>query len=306
MDRFEEIETFVRVAETLSVTRAATQLRVAPSAVSRRVRDLEARLGAQLLQRTTRRMNLTDAGRTFYQRCLLLLAELEEAEAEAADAQAAISGTLRITMPLSLGLSALTDAVFAFMDLHPELVVHADLNDRRVDLVTENIDLAIRVGGMTDSSLIARRISHVHSIVCASPAFVAEYGRPETPDDLAALPALCYSNVAVPDLWRYTGPDGARGEVRVTPRMLATNGDVLRDGALEGLGIVLEPSFIVYRHIEDGSLVPLLTDHRWSESGIYAVYPPTRHVPARARAFVEFLAERIGPEPEWETCLRGR
>lgn len=303
MDRFAEMQAFVRVAETLSVTRAAAQLNIAPSAVSRRVRDLEARLGTQLLQRTTRRISLTDAGRSFYGRCLQVLADLDDAEGEAASDRTALSGTLRLAVPLSFTLSALSDAITEFMARHPRLIVHVDLDDRRVDLVAENIDLAIRLGQMRDSSLVARRISLIRNVVCASPAFLERYGRPETPEQLAALPALCYANVETPEVWEYTGPDGRPGRVRMTPRMYATNGDALRDAAVAGLGIMCEPSFIVYRQVEQGLLTPVMTDYRWPEAGVYAVYPPTRHLPARARALLDFFVERFGSEPPWERCL---
>lgn len=305
MDRFEEMQTFVRVAETLSVTRAATQMNIAPSAISRRIRDLETRLGAQLLQRTTRRINLTDAGRAFYRRCLQLLSDIDEAETEAAEDPTALAGTLRLTVPLSLGLSALTETLTDFMCEHPELVVHVDMNDRMVDLVAENIDLAIRVGQLSDSSLVARKISEVRHLVCASPAFLERHGTPRVAEDLTTLPALCYTNVAAPAVWRCTTPAGQARQIAVTPRMTSTNGDALREAAVAGLGVVFEPSFIVYRQIERGELVPLLTDHDWQGSGIYAVYPPTRHLPARARAFVEFLSARFGAEPYWETCMAG-
>ncbi|MEX2455246.1 MAG: LysR family transcriptional regulator, partial [Rhodospirillaceae bacterium] len=161
MDRFEEIQTFVRVAETLSVTRAAAQLNVAPSAVSRRLRDLEDRLGTRLLHRTTRRIALTDSGRAFYARSLRVLSDLEEAETEAADDGASLSGTLRLAVPMSLALSALNAAIADFLELHPAVVAHIDISDRMIDLVAEGIDLAIRVGQLPDSALIARRISTV-------------------------------------------------------------------------------------------------------------------------------------------------
>lgn len=306
MDRFEEMQTFVRVAETLSVTRAAAQLNIAPSAISRRVRDLEARLGTQLLQRTTRRVALTDAGRAFYRRSVALLADLAEAEAEVTDERCALTGTLRLTVPLSLAMAALTDIIAEFMKENPALVVDVDLNDRQVDLVAENIDLAIRVGRLANSSLIARRLAGVRGLVCASPAFLAEHGTPRTPDELSALPALCYANAPAPEIWTYADPAGREGSVRVTPQMLANNGDALCEAAASGLGVTYQPSFIAFRAIEAGRLVPILTDHVWAEAGIYAVYPPTRHLPLRARAFIDFLAERIGPEPFWEQCLRRR
>ena len=232
MDRFDEIETFVRVAETLSVTRAAAQQGIAASAISRRLKELEARLGVQLMQRTTRRITLTDAGRSYYDRCLRILADMEEADSLASDDPKSLAGTLRLTMPMSLALSQLNDALVEFMALHPGLVVEVDVTDRRVDLVEEAMELAIRVGTLGDSSLIARRICNVRHIVCASPAFLEEFGIPETPEDLSRIPSLCYGNSRQPATWSFTRPDGTKGRVTSQTRLVATSGDMLRAAAI--------------------------------------------------------------------------
>jgi DNA-binding transcriptional LysR family regulator len=304
MDRFEELQTFVRVAEALSVTRAAGQLGIAASAVSRRVRDLEERLGTQLFHRTTRRIALTETGRDFHARAVRILADLDDAEADASNAAQAISGTLRLAISVSLGLAALNREMADFLAEHPQLVIDVDVSDRRVDLVAEGIDLAIRIGRLDDSSLIARKISEARHVITASPDFLAKHGMPRSLEDLRDLPALCYSNVERPEIWFFYEPDGRRIDFEVTPRMIASNGDALRDAAVAGLGINASPSFIVHRQISEGTLVPILTDLYPRTSGIYAVYPPSRHLPARARAFVDFLAERIGPVPYWENCLK--
>jgi DNA-binding transcriptional LysR family regulator len=304
MDRFEDLRCFVQVVDQGSVTKAAQAMRLAPSAVSRRVKELEARLGTQLLLRTTRRMSLTEAGRTFHDRATRILADLEEAEAEVSDAQAALGGTLRVAAPATFGVAHLTPILVDFMRGHPAVEVDIDFSDRVVDLVAEGFELAIRIGNLRDSSLIARKIADVSDVVCAAPALVAEMGRPRHPQDLAAWPALCYTNVERPDIWRWRrGPDGNPGSVQMRVRMQSNNGRVLRDAAIAGLGVAREPSFIAYRAIERGELVPLLTDYRWNELAIYTVYPPTRHLSARARAFIDFVRARIGPRPYWETCL---
>lgn len=303
MDRFEELQTFVRVAETLSVTRAAGQLGIAASAVSRRVRELEERLGTQLFHRTTRRITLTETGRDFHARALRILADLDDAEADASDAAQAITGTLRLAISISLGLAALNREIAAFLAMHPGLVIDVDVSDRRIDLVADGIDVAIRIGQLDDSTLIARKISEARHVITASPEFLAKHGTPETLEDLRGLPALCYGNVERPEIWFFYEPGGKRIDFEVTPRMIASNGDALRDAAVAGLGITASPSFIVHRQIADGLLVPVLPDLYPRTSGIYAVHPPGRHLPARARAFVDFLAERIGPVPYWEKCL---
>ena len=303
MDRFEDMRCFVQVVEQGSVTGAARALGLAPSAVSRRVKDLEARLGIQLLTRTTRRMSLTDAGRSFHERCRRILADLEDAEAEASERHAALRGRLRLAAPATFGATHLSPILVEFMRAHPELAVDADFSDRHVDLVAEGFELAVRIGALRDSSLIARKIVDVADVVCAAPALVDRLGRPQHPEALRDWPALCYTEAERPDLWRWRAPDGTAGAVQMSPRLRANTGRVLRDAAVAGLGVAREPSFIVYDAIERGELVPLLTDHRWNELAIYTVYPPTRHLSARARAFIDFVRQRIGPRPYWETCL---
>lgn len=303
MDRFEDLRCFVQVVEQGSVTGAARAMRLAPSAVSRRIKELEARLGTQLLLRTTRRMSVTEAGRAFHDRARRILADLDEAEREVSDRQAALSGTLRVAAPLTFGVAHLTPILVEFMHAHPGVEVDIDFSDRLADLVAEGFEIAIRIGALRDSSLIARKIADVGDVVCAAPALVARLGAPAQPDDLRGWPALCYTGSERADIWRWRGPDGSAGSVQMQVRLRANNGGVLRDAAIAGMGVVREPSFIVWKAIERGQLVPLLTGYRWNELAIYTVYPPTRHLSARARAFVDFVRQRIGPRPYWETCL---
>lgn len=305
MDRFEDLRCFVQVVEKGSVTKAARAMRLAPSAVSRRIKELEARLGTQLLVRTTRRMSVTEAGRGFHERAGRILADLEEAEREASDRHAGLGGTLRVAAPLTFGVAHLTPVVADFMRAHPGVEVDIDFSDRVADLVAEGFELAIRIGALRDSSLIARKIADVASVVCAAPALVERLGEPGHPEALRDWPALGYTNVERPDIWRWRGPEGESGSVQLKLRMRCNNGGVLRDAAIAGMGLTNGPSFIVYKAIERGELVPLLTGYRWGEpAAIYTVYPPTRHLSARARAFIEFVRERIGPRPYWETCLK--
>lgn len=303
MDRFDELQTFVSVVDAGSLTRAAERMGVAKSAVSRRVATLESRLGARLLNRTTRSLSLTESGRSFYQRALSLIADLEEAEAAVSSEEAALQGTLRIAAPLSFGLLHLGPAIREFAESHPSLRMVVDFNDRQVDLVEEGFDLAVRIARLEDSSLIARRLTRIREVVCASPDYLARNGIPRTASDLADHVALRYTNL--PDApWRYRAPDGSEGAVRVRSRLEANNGDYLRDCAIAGLGLIRQPTFIVYRAIEEGLLKPLLTDHSWSEINAYAVYPSARYLSQRVRSFVSFLQSRIGDDPYWDDCLR--
>jgi len=211
MDRFEDMRCFVQVVERGSVTRAAEALRIAPSAVSRRIKELEARLGTQLLSRTTRRMSLTEAGRSFHARCQRILADVEEAEAEASDRQSALKGGLRVAAPLGFGTAHLTPIVVDFMREHPQVELDLDLSDRVVDLVAEGFELAIRIGTLRDSSMIARKLADVRVVACAAPALIAARGMPRHPDELKDWPALCYSGTERGDIWRYRAPDGTDG-----------------------------------------------------------------------------------------------
>ena len=299
MNRYEEIETFVRVVEAGSITNAAKQLKIAKSAVSRRLKALETRLDAQLMTRTTRKLTLTDTGTTLYNRFVVLLADWEESEAAASDAQAALAGSIRIAAPLSFGVSHLGPAIIDFMHEHPFVDFDIDFSDRKVDLIAEGMDLAIRIGELPDSSLIARKVASLSLICAASPAYLKEYGEPQTPDDLKMHKELRYG-YRTSDSWPYRAPDGSEGQIDLPIRLSATNGEFLRDAAVAGEGVLIEPRFILYENLRDGSLVELLPDYQWPELTAYAVYPHTRHLSVRVRAFVDFLVKRYKGTPYWE------
>lgn len=303
LDRFEDLRAFVQTVESGSLTRAAEALQVATSAISRRIKDLEGRLGTQLLQRTTRQMRLTAAGESFHARAVAILQALEEAEAEAGCQSRTLSGPLRIAAPLSFGRSHLAPILVEFAREHPGLELDVDFSDRLVDLVAEGHDLAVRIGSLRDSSLIARKLLDARVVVAAAPAFWERHGAPAGPDALRALPALCYTGSERVDSWRWTAPDGSTGTVPMRAAMRATNGDFLRDAAIAGLGVVMLPSFIIHDAVEDGRLAPALIDYLWPTVPIHVVYPQTRHLSARARAFTELLRARLGTRPDWESFL---
>lgn len=303
MSELEEMRSFVQLVDAGSATRAAELRGVATSAISRRMKDLETRLGVQLLKRTTRTMSLTDEGRLFYDRCVRLLAELAEAEAEVTQQNTHLTGRLKVAAPLSFGVMHFAPAIAEFMTLHPDVNVELDLSDRRVDLVEEGFDLAIRIGELADSSLMGRKVASCRHVVCASPDFFSRQGLPVEPRDLQGMPGLCYANLPNPAQWHYRGSNGEEGSVKVDTRLLSTNGDALKEAAIAGLGVLCEPSFIVHRAIDEGKLYPVLIDYRWYNMGIYAVYPSTRHLSARVRTLIDFLIKRFGEMPYWETCL---
>jgi len=297
MDRFADLSMFVAVVDSGGISAAAERLGVAKSAVSRRLADLEGRLGAQLLRRTTRRLTLTDSGRAFHERAKNILADLEEAEQSVSQAHGALRGRLKVALPLAYGIRHVGPLITEFMALHPAVEFDLDFNDRRIDLMQEGFDLAIRVARLPDSSLIARRLAPVPSALCASPDYLARRGTPARAADLAGHAALVYSNLANPDTWNFVGPEGQPGSVKVPVRLRANNGEFLTRAAIAGQGVILHPTFYLDEAIRAGQLVPLLTDHAWPQVNAYAVYPPTRHLSRRVRALVDFLAERLAGQP---------
>lgn len=297
MDRFADLSMFVAVVDSGGISAAAERLGVAKSAVSRRLADLEGRLGAQLLRRTTRRLTLTDSGRAFHERAKNILADLEEAEQSVSQAHGALRGRLKVALPLAYGIRHVGPLITEFMALHPAVEFDLDFNDRRIDLMQEGFDLAIRVARLPDSSLIARRLAPVPSALCASPDYLARHGTPARAADLAGHAALVYSNLANPDTWNFIGPEGQPGSVKVPVRLRANNGEFLTGAAIAGQGIILHPTFYLDEAIRAGQLAPLLTDHAWPQVNAYAVYPPTRHLSRRVRALVDFLAERLAGQP---------
>jgi DNA-binding transcriptional LysR family regulator len=300
MDKFEDLQAFVAVVEAGSFTAAAERLDTAKSAISRRVSSLEERLGVQLLRRTTRSLNLTDTGRSFYEHSARILADLDEAESAAQQEHGELRGTLRVALPLSFGVRHMCKPIAAFSKRHPKIGFDLDLNDRRIDLVEEGMDVAIRIGHLQDSSLIARKLFDVRVVACASPHYVHTHGMPQTPEELRDHSCLVYSNLPDPETWSWRENGGRQRSVNVQPMMRANSGDFLANAAAHGLGIVLQPTFIAAEAIRRGNLVLLLEDYEWPVSPAYAVYPPTRHLSYRVRAFIDFLVERFAGTPQWD------
>ena len=300
MDKFEDLQAFVAVVEAGSFTAAAERLNSTKSAVSRRISALEERLGVQLLRRTTRVLNLTETGQSFYEHSARILADLDEAEAAVQQEHGELRGTLRVALPLSFGVRHMCKPIAAFAKLHPKLHFDLDLNDRRIDLIEEGMDLALRIGHLKDSSLIARRLFDVKTVIAASPHYLKVHGTPRTPEDLADHDCLVYSNLADPDNVTWRDGTGKERVAKLNAVLRASSGDFLANAAAHGLGIVVQPTFLASEAIRRGNLVPVLTDHEWPVSPAYAVYPPTRHLSFRVRAFIDFLAERFAGTPQWD------
>lgn len=300
MDRLAHMEVLVAVVEAGGIGAAADRLGLAKSVVSRRLAELEARLGATLIRRTTRRLALTDDGRAFYERCVAILADLEDAEGAVRQAQVALTGRLRLALPQAFGLLHLGPLIQSFMARHPGLRFELDFDDRQIDLVREGFDLAVRIARLEDSSLIARRLCPIRHGVFASPDYLARHGAPRTAAELRQHACLVYSHAREPDLWAYTGPDGKPGGARVAARLAASSGEFLLAAARCGEGLVLLPTFFVQQDLAAGRLVPVLTDHAWPELAAYAVYPPTRHPSRRVRACIDHLVAGLAGEPYWD------
>ncbi|MCU7807169.1 MAG: LysR family transcriptional regulator [Candidatus Thiodiazotropha sp. (ex Semelilucina semeliformis)] len=303
MDRLDSLESFVAVVEAGQFSAGAERLGVGKSVVSRRVSELEEYLGARLLQRTTRKLSLTDAGREFYPRALQLLEDLAEAEQSVSSGQRALSGRIRIATPLTFGLLHLKPLLNDFMQTHPGVILDMDMNDGQVDLIQEGVDLALRIGRLESSSMIALPLAPIRTTVVASPDYLATHGTPETPEDLSQHQGLCYSNLPEPQKWRMTDSTGKVHTVNMKPRLVVNNGDLILEAATAGLGICLSPTFIAYRAIREGHLKPILTDYQIPGATAYAVYPSRRFVPTRVRALVEFLKQQFGDRPYWDEGL---
>lgn len=293
---------FARVVEEGGFSAAAEKLTLSKSAVSKQVAKLEDQLGVRLLNRTTRRISLTEAGELFFVRAQEVVAAAEAAEQAATSLQDAPRGTLRLNAPVSFGQRHLGPAIPEFLFDHPDLSIDMTLTDRFVDLVKEGYDMAIRIGNMPDSSLIQRRLCDMRPMVLASPDYLVRRGIPTTPVELTRHSCLCYAYLATGDEWRFAGPEGVI-RVRVSGQMRANNGDMLMEAAIAGMGIVQLPSFICSDAVRGGLLVPILTDYTLPPAAIHAVYPHARHVSAKVRAFVDFLAQRFGSKPYWDEGL---
>ncbi len=297
MDRLAGIEAFVRVVESGSFVRAAERLSLSTSALSQRVADLESHLGARLLNRTTRRLSLTESGQAFYERSVALLADLEEAELLAASSAASPRGTLRLTCAHAIGVQRLAPAIAAFHGRHPQLRFDIVSTDRFVDLVDEGFDLAVRVGFVGSDQLVARKLGSMQMMLCASPAYLARRGTPRSIAELAGHDLLTYTYARNPRVWQLLAPDGAVVEVKAGGSLNANSGEVLSAAAAAGLGIIYEPDFHVGPYLADGRLVRVLPDHHAPVGDIWAVYPSRRHLSAKVRLFVEHLAQAFAAPP---------
>ena len=298
-DALGEMTIFSRVVSAGSLSAAAKELGMSTAVVSRRLAALESRLGVRLINRTTRSLHLTDEGARYYDACTRLLAEIEEADAAVAAGRAEPQGPLRVALPAAFGHLHVAPLIPRFAARYPSVQLALSLSDRNVNVIEEGFDLAVRIADLADSSLAARKLAPNRRVVCASPDYLRRNGTPQTPQDLVGHNCLTTNDFTM--TWDYKDPEGEPGAVRVSGRYACDNWEVLREWAIAGLGVALKSTWDVRQQLEDGSLVPLLPGYTFaSEVAIYAVYPHRRFLPAKTRAFIEFLADSFGPEPYWD------
>ncbi len=290
---------FAHVVEEQGFSAAARRLGLSKSAVSKHISQLEDRIGARLLHRTTRRLRLTDVGAAFYERCARILAEAEEAELAVSQMSAAPRGTLRISAPVSFGSRFLGVPIAKIATLYPELRIEMVLSDRLVDLVDEGYDVAIRIGRLADSSLIAKRLCAMPGHIVGSPAYLAKHGTPRVPADLQQHNCLLYSLSTTGDVYHFR--DGDRDiAMKIDGTLRANNGDVLMEAVRQGVGLAYMPAFLTGCDLRSGALVEVLPEFRAPSGAISAVYPHNRHLSVKVRVLVDFLVEHFAEVP-WGT-----
>ncbi|WP_293677607.1 LysR family transcriptional regulator [uncultured Phenylobacterium sp.] len=297
MDRLDEIRAFTAVAEAKSFTQGARKLVVSPAQASKLVARLENRLGARLLNRTTRDVSLTDTGQAYLERARELLAGFDALESSVRD-QGGPSGTLKVSAPVSFGKGQLVPALLDFAAAYPALAVDVAFADRLVNLVEEGFDVAVRIGQLTDSSLVAKRLAAVRLVTCAAPDYLARHGTPMALEDLAQHEAILDSNARDAAVWGF-GPHGDRREARVHGRLRFNGAEACVAAAVAGFGITRTPAFAAADDLRAGRLTPILCSFEPELIHVHAVYPHARHLAAKVRAFVDFLAERYSGEPAW-------
>lgn len=291
INTFEEMQTFVRIVEAGSITQAAEQLNTVKSAISRRLSLLETRLGVSLLVRTTRKQILTDAGQSYYQQCIRIIDDINNVESSLRTDNIALSGRIKIAAPLSFGLATLCPIFKQFNAHHPAIEFDINFNDRQVNLIEEGYDLAIRIAQLDDSNLIARRLSSIQLMLCASPDYLKNHVPLRSPDDLNHDHKKLHYLTAN-DHWRFNDKKGNTYNIKLPSVMTANNGDFLCQAAIEGYGLVYLPDFICQPAIERGQLHAVLTDYVHDNViNCYAIYPQTRYLSPRVASLINFLSE---------------
>ena len=299
MEDLERMAIFAAVVEARGFSEAARRLGLSKSLVSKQITRLEKNVGARLLHRTTRSMSLTEAGAAFYEHCARIVEEQAQARLAVGRLHAGPRGVLKISASVAFGTLHIAPALPEFLARNPEVRVDMVIADRLVDLADEGFDVAIRIAARVGDNLVARRLAPVNRRICATPGYFKGHGVPRTPEDLATHNCLTYTYAEPRDAWRLRGPRG-NVDVHVNGNLRLNDDEALSAAVLGGLGIALLPTFIVGRDLQAGRLRAVMSEYVPHASHIHAVYLPTRHLPAKVRAFIDFLRERFGPEPYWD------
>jgi len=303
VDHFNAIPYFIAVVDNKGFSPAAQALGISKSAISKRITQLEAYLGVRLLHRTTRKISLTEAGSRYYEYAAKASLEAQNAEDAVSQLQGEPQGKLKINAPMSFGLIHMAGLIPEFLLRYPKISIDLVMDDKAVDLVEHGFDVAIRNGELADSSLIARRLAPIHSIVCASPAYLANHGRPSSPNELSAHNCLLYSYSSNKDQWQFNKKE-EQVCIHVEGNYRVNNSEALMQAVMKGLGIGRLPSFVAGDALRDGSLINLFPEYRMPAKKVYAIYPERHYLPAKVRAFLDFSIEYFGEDfPYWDEEL---
>lgn len=302
MGQLEDMALFVRIVEAGGIGKASQQMNLAKSAVSRRLSELERRLHVQLINRNTRKWSVTEQGQMYFEKARSVLEEVSSLNAQITGNEGELEGKIRLSIPMSFGLKMLAPVINAFSQQHPQVTFELDLSDRQVDLVDEGYDLALRIADLEDSSLRARHLAIIRHMLIASPQYIERHGHPKSVEDLAGHRFLKYSLTRASTL-HLTSPDGTPHPLHVNPLIRANNADLLLELAVEGRGISYLPTFLVHEQVVNGALVPVLLDHVLPHLNAYLIYPNSRFVASRTRAFIDFIVDHCGDNPYWDRQL---
>lgn len=300
MQNISAIPVFTAVIEQGSFSKAAEALGITKSAVSKRITGLEAQLGVKLLHRSTRKLSLTEAGERYFEYAVQALRAAQEAENAATELQRVPKGTLRISTPMSFGRLHLAPIIPVFLKRYPQIDLHMNMSDTWSDVIAEGFDIVLRAGDLPDSLLIARRLTSLHSVLCASPDYIAGYGIPQIPQELIHHNCILYSYHTVTNEWVFI-KNGEEETVRISGNYQVNNSEALRESLVQGLGIGRLPTFIAGSDIEAGRLAPVLKNYSMPYKSLYAVFPEKQYMPEKVRVFIDFLVENLGGDnPYWD------
>ena len=302
MDTLTCMQAFIKAVETGSLAEAGRRLDISPPMMTRYINALEKRVGARLINRSTTALSLTEAGSAYYERCVVAMAAVADAEESAAALASIPQGTLRISVSADFGASYLVPVLIEFLRQHSTIGIDVSFTNRMVDLVEEGIDLAIRISAAIDPNLIARRLATTSMVACASPAYLQQHGTPRTPEQLEQHNCLVFGDSAYFRDWSFA-KNGQRTVVQPRGNLRCGDTSLLRTAAVQGLGVLMLGSFALAEELQAGRLVPILTDYTIGEFGVFAVYANRRFLPPKVRLFVDTLVERFGPDPQRDPFL---